>query len=153
MRTEQGVRVARRSENDRFWIEQQYEQNNNDENTIIIQDSPTARCDSPQKPSCRLKQTLNFEFQSEQVLSLKTNDKIRKLTNDIFENWWIAYSYRMLHMTEMASPDITFVWKMWGLEFQWLYHWSQWEYAISDKRVERFCWNLLWLIKIIYKVD
>ena len=44
--------------------------------------------------------------------TLKTNDKIRKLTNDIFENWWIAYSYRMLHMTEMASPDITFVWKM-----------------------------------------
>ena len=40
---------------------------------------------------------------------LKTNDKIRKFTNDIFENWWIAYSYRMLHMTEMASPDITFV--------------------------------------------
>ena len=84
---------------------------------------------------------------------LKTNDKIRKLTNEIFENWWIASSYRMLHMTEMASPDITFVWKMWGLEFRWLYHWSQWEYSISDKRVERFCWNLLWLTKIIYKVD
>ena len=83
---------------------------------------------------------------------LKTNDKIRKLTNDIFENWWIACSYRMLHMTEMASPHITFVWKMWGLEFQWLYHWSQWEYAIPNKRVERFCWNLLWLIKIKHKV-
>ena len=55
-------------------------------------------------------------------------------------------------MAEVKAMNKTLIYEMSGIEFQRLNLWSQWEYSISDKRVERF-WIHISCILEIYPVQ